>query len=171
MEFGSGLMHCTVAQVAGPLRLPDPSHPQFVVCSSSVDPGRTAAHLNIFGIEALHPCLRLGVQRGATVPSVCRASPLDNSMASRAGAVREGKGTSTSINNDKKSSIGKPVGGTSWGLKRSDSAKFCTPQPNGSRRSRPSFSFASRPQDCSWCSNRPCANSLPVSRTKFPVMF
>ena len=92
MEFGSGLMHCTVAQVAGPLRLPDPSHPQFVVCSSSVDPGRTAAHLNIFGIEALHPCLRLGVQRGATVPSVCRASPLDNSMASRAGAVREGKG-------------------------------------------------------------------------------
>ena len=49
------------------------------------------------------------------MPSVCRASPLDNSMASRAGAVREGKGTSTSINNDKKSSIGGPVGGHKLG--------------------------------------------------------
>ena len=33
-------------------------------------------------------------------------------MASRAGAVREGKGTSTIINNVTKSSIGKPVGST-----------------------------------------------------------
>ena len=85
-------MHCTVAQGACPLPLPDLLPPHCVACSSSVDPGRAAVRLNIFGIEALHLCLRLGVQRGATVPSVCggQPAPWTNSMASRAGAVRGG---------------------------------------------------------------------------------